>query len=72
MTSNNGDLEKVVRENLKLRQQVVAEFATASEPVSFGQKVRRWWTARFGRSEDQPLIFALLLVLIAITFNFFL
>jgi hypothetical protein len=72
MTSNNGDLEKVVRENLKLRQQVVAEFDKASEPVSFGHKVRQWWSARFGRSEDQPLIFAVLLVLIAIILNFLL
>jgi hypothetical protein len=72
MTSNNGDLEKVVRENLKLRRQVVAEFAKASEPVSFGQKVRQWSSAHFGRSEDQPLILALLIVLIAITLYVFL
>ena len=36
MTSNNGDLERVLRENLKLRRQVVAEFTKASEPISFG------------------------------------
>jgi hypothetical protein len=72
MTSNNGDLEKVLRENLKLRRQVVAEFTKASEPVSLGQKVRQWWSNRFGRSEDQPLILALLIVLIAITLYIFL
>jgi len=31
MTSNNGDLERVLRENLKLRRQVVAEFTKASD-----------------------------------------
>jgi hypothetical protein len=65
MTSNNGDdLERVLRENVELRRQVVAEF---SRSLTVGQRVREWWTARFGRSDDQPLIFALLLVLIAIT-----
>jgi hypothetical protein len=71
MTSNNDELEKVLRENLNLRRQVVEEFAKASEPLTFGQKVRQWWSARFGRTEDQPLIFALLLVLIAITLYVF-
>jgi hypothetical protein len=70
MTSNN-DFEKVLRENLELRRQVVSEFSKAREPLTFGQKVRQWWTARFGRSDDQPLIFALLLVLIAITIYIF-
>ena len=32
----------------------------------------RWGDAHFGRPEDQPLIFALLLVLIAITLYLFL
>ena len=40
-----------------------------SEPVTFGQ--RQWWSARFGRAEDQPLFFALLFVLIAITLYVF-
>jgi hypothetical protein len=71
MTTNNGDLERVLRENLKLRRQVVAEFAKASEPVSFGQRVRQWWSAGFGRSEDQPLFLAFLIVLIAITLYVF-
>jgi len=31
MTSNNGDLERVLRENLKLRRQVVAESTKASD-----------------------------------------
>ena len=67
MTSNNGDFERVLRENLKLRRQVVAEFTKASEPISFGHTVHQWWSARFGRAEDQPLFFALLFVLIAAT-----
>lgn len=56
MTSNNVDFEKVLRENLNLRRQVVAEFAKANEPVSLGQKVRQWSSAHFGRSEDQTLV----------------
>ena len=72
MTSNNGDLERVLRENLKLRRQVVAEFTKASEPISFGHTVHQWWSARFGRAEDQPLFFALLFVLIAIMLSVFL
>jgi hypothetical protein len=32
----------------------------------------RWKDAHFGREEDQPLIFALLFVLIALTLYFFL
>jgi hypothetical protein len=50
----------------------MAEFAKASEPVSFGHKVRQCWSTRFGRSVDQPVFFALLLVLIAITLYIFL
>lgn len=68
MTSNNGDLERVLRENLKLRRQVVAEFTKAR----FGHTVHQWWSARFGRAEDQPLFFALLFVLIAATLYVFL
>ena len=66
------DVEGVLRENLRLRQELMAEVTKASEPISFGQKVRQWWSNRFGRSEDQPLFFALLLVLIAITLYVFL
>jgi hypothetical protein len=39
-TSNNGDdLERVLRENVELRRQVVAEFAKAVEPVTFSHKI---------------------------------
>jgi len=31
-----------------------------------------WWREHFGRTEDQPVIFALVLVLIAITLYVFL
>ncbi len=72
MLALTDDLEEVVRENLRLRHDLMAEVAKASEPVPFGHKVRQWWSARFGRSDDQPLIFALLLVLIAITLYAFL
>jgi hypothetical protein len=41
-------------------------------PATFGHKVRQWWSDRFGRSEDQPLFFALLIVLIAIILYAFL
>jgi hypothetical protein len=71
MTSND-DLEEVLGANLKLRGELAAEVAKAVEPVTFGQKVRQWWSARFGRSEDQPLFFALLIVLIAIILYAFL
>ena len=79
MTSNNGDdLERVLRENVELRRQVVAEFTKAVEPVTFSHKIltmktdaSHWWIERFGKSEDQPLFFALLLVLIAITIYVF-
>jgi hypothetical protein len=71
MTTPHNALEGVVRENLRLRQELMVEVAKASEPVSFGQKVPRWWSARFGRPEDQPLFFALLFVLIAITLYVF-
>ena len=49
------DLEEVVRENLRLRHDLMVEVAKASMPVPFGHKVRQWWSARFGRSDDQPL-----------------
>ena len=58
MLALTDDLEEVVRENLRLRYDLMAEVAKASEPVPFGHKVRQWWSARFGRSDDQPLIFA--------------
>jgi len=67
MTSNNNDIEQVLRENLDLRGQLMSEVTKAVEPVTF-----KWWRERFGRSEDQPLFFALLLVLIAITLYVFL
>ena len=62
-----NDVEGVLRENLRLRRELMSEVTKASEPVTFGQKVRQWWSARFGRPEDQPVFFALLIVLIAIT-----
>jgi hypothetical protein len=67
-----NDVEGVLRENLRLRRELMSEVTTASEPVTFGQKVRQWWSARFGRAEDQPLFFALLFVLIAIMLSVFL
>jgi hypothetical protein len=70
MTSNNGDLEKVVRENLKLRHQLAEEITKAEEPMTMSHNIDNWW--RFGKPEDQPLILALLLVLIAISLYVFL
>ena len=67
-----NDVEGVLRENLRLRRELMVEVTKASEPVTFGQKVRQWWSARFGRAEDQPLFFALLFVLIAIMLSVFL
>jgi hypothetical protein len=68
----------VLRANLKLRCELAAEVAKAVEPIPFGHKILNMktgvferWLERFGRSEDQPLIFALLLVLIAITLYVF-
>jgi hypothetical protein len=72
MTSDNDNLEGLVRENLRLRRDLMGDVAKASEPVTYGQKVRRWWSARFGRGEDQPFFFALLFVLIATTLYVFL
>jgi hypothetical protein len=70
-----SDLEVVLQQNLNLRRQLAAEVALAVEPVTFGHKILTmisdWWIERFGRSEDQPLFFALLLVLIAITIYVF-
>jgi hypothetical protein len=67
-----NDVEGVLRENLRLRRELMSEVTKASEPVTFGQKVRQWWSARFGRAEDQPLFFALPFVLIAIMLSVFL
>jgi hypothetical protein len=83
MTANEDHLEEVLRQNLDLRRQLAAEITKASEPATFGVKVRKWnrtmqkgvfdwWMERFGRPEDQPLILALLIVLIAITLYVFL
>jgi hypothetical protein len=60
MTSS---VEPVLRENLRLRHKLAEEIAKAEEPVTLSHSIDSWW--RFGRSEDQPLILALLLVLIA-------
>jgi hypothetical protein len=70
MTPNNDELEGALRENLDLRRQLMSEVAKAGEPVTFGQKIQKW--SRFGRDEDQPLLFALLLVVAAIALYFFL
>ena len=69
MTSNNGDLERVLRENLKLRRQVVAEFTKASDSA-----IRFTNGGALGSEgpEDQPLFFALLFVLISATLYVFL
>jgi hypothetical protein len=68
MTSNS--LEDALRENLDLRRQLMGEVAKAEEPVTLAQRIQKRW--RFGRDEDQPLIFALLLVLVAIALYLFL
>jgi len=47
----------------------MSEATKAGEPATLGQKMGKW---RIGRTEDQPLIFALLLVVIAIALYFFL
>jgi hypothetical protein len=67
MTSN---VEPALRENLRLRHQLAEEIAKAEEPVTMSHNIDKWW--RFGRPEDQPLILALLLVLIAISLYVFL
>jgi hypothetical protein len=73
------DLEQVLRANLTLRRELAVEVAKAVEPVALSHKILKmktgafdWWLNRFGRSEDQPVIFALLFVLIAITLYVFL
>ena len=48
----------------------MSEVAKAGEPAILGQKMGKWWS--IGRTEDQPLIFALLLVVIAMALYFFL
>jgi hypothetical protein len=70
MTSNYDAAEQVLLENLRRRRELAMEIAKAREQVTFSHKVDKWW--RFGSPEDQPLILALLLVLIAITLYFFL
>jgi len=70
MTSNYDAAEQVLLENLRRRRELATEIAKARGPVTFSDKVDKW--GRFGRSDDQPLILALLLVLIAITLYFFL
>jgi len=67
MTSH---VEQVLRENLRLRQQLAEEIAKAEEPMTMNHYLDNWW--RFGRPEDQPLILAFLLVLIAIALYVFL
>jgi hypothetical protein len=61
----SNQLEQVIRENLRLRKQLAEEITKAEGRA---HKLDQWW--RFGRSEDQPLILALVLVLIAITLYF--
>ena len=70
MTSNYDAAEQVLLENLRRRRELATEIAKARGPDTFAYKVDKWW--RFGSSDDQPLILALLLVLIAITLYFFL
>ena len=70
MTSNYDAAEQVLLENLRRRRELAMEIAKARGSDTFAYKVDKWW--RFGRSDDQPLILALLLVLIAITLYFFL
>ena len=72
----SSDLEAVLQQNLELRRELAVEVAKAVEPVSFGHKIltmnTSWWRDHFGKADDQPLFFALLLVFIAITLYFFL
>jgi hypothetical protein len=68
-TLSTNNLERALRENLDLRRQRMSEVAKAEEPASLGQKMGKWW--KFGRDEDQPLIFALLLVVVAIALYLF-
>ena len=68
-TLSTNNLERALRENLDLRRQLMSEVAKAEEPASLGQKMGKWW--KFGRDEDQPLIFALLLVVVAIALYLF-
>jgi hypothetical protein len=70
MISGSDDVEHVLRENLRLRHQLAEEIAKAEGPVTMSHTVDKWW--RFGRPEDQPLILALLFVLIAIALYVFL
>ena len=77
MTS--GGLEEVLQQNLELRRELAVEVAKAVEPISFDTKILNmkigvfdWWMEYFGRADEQPLFFALLLVLIAITLYVFL
>jgi hypothetical protein len=70
MISGSDDVEHVLRENLRLRHQLAEEIAKAEGPVTMSHTVDKWW--RLGRPEDQPLILALLFVLIAIALYVFL
>ena len=67
----SSDLEAVLQQNLELRRELAVEVAKAVEPIGFSTKILNmkigvfdWWGHYFGRADDQPLFFALLLVLI--------
>jgi hypothetical protein len=59
-----SDLEPEVRRNLELRQELGIEIAKVRESKRYRFAV--------GKPEDQPLIFAVLIILIALTLWYFL
>ena len=61
MTSN---LESEVRQNLELRHELGIEIAKVRDPAGYRFAV--------GKPEDQPLILAILIIIIALTLWYFL
>ena len=59
-----SDLEHEVRRNLELRQEIGTEIAKAKDTSRYRFAV--------GKPEDQPLVLAILIVLIALTLWYFL
>jgi hypothetical protein len=56
--------------NLRVRNRLLKQKPSRKPAMYIG--VFDWWREHFGRAEDQPLILALVLVLIAITLYVFL
>jgi hypothetical protein len=67
MTSDSDDLEQELRQNLKLRRELGGEVTKARDSSAGGA-----YRLGLGRPEDQPLVFAVLIVLISLTLWFFL